>query len=69
MTYSNGVFPWALFQWHRTFPSREAEQTARESLDFLIEKMTSPEGFIRPVGNRGWCTRKKTANGTNSRWK
>nr|MBO2496621.1 glycosyl transferase [Bacillota bacterium] len=57
MTYSNGVFPWALFQWHRTFPSREAEQTARESLDFLIEKMTSPEGFIRPVGNRGWCTR------------
>lgn len=63
MTYSNGVFPWALFQWHRTFPSREAERTARESLDFLIDKMTSPEGFIRPVGNRGWCTRKK-----NSQW-
>lgn len=56
MTYSNGVFPWALFHWHRTFPSREAEQTARESLDFLIEKMTAPGGFIRPVGNQGWCT-------------
>jgi hypothetical protein len=56
MTYSNGVFPWALFHWHATFPSREAEQVAKESLDFLIEKMTGSKGAIRPIGNRGWCT-------------
>jgi hypothetical protein len=61
MTYSNGVFPWALFHWYATFPSSEAEQAAKDSLDFLIEKMTGSHDVIRPIGNRGWCTPQGTS--------
>lgn len=61
MTYGNGVLPWALFAAYRVTGSRGALETARTSLDFLIMKMTAPQGWIRPVGNRGWCTRESRA--------
>lgn len=63
MTYGNGVLPWALFQSYRVTRHSAALQIARDTLNFLIEKMVSPEGIIRPIGNRGWCTRKR-----RSRW-
>ncbi len=57
ITYGNGVMPWALFMAYPVTQRRQTLDIARESLDFLIEKMTDPQGVIRPVGNQGWCTR------------
>ncbi|MCL6598188.1 MAG: glycosyl transferase [Alicyclobacillus macrosporangiidus] len=56
MTYSNGVFPWALWHAWTVLQDTAVEQIARDSLAFLVEKMTAPEGWIRPIGNQGWCT-------------
>lgn len=63
MTYSNGIFPWALFRSWQATGHREALETAGASLDFLIDKMTAPQGWIRPIGNHGWCS-----PGTRSLW-
>ncbi|QYY44153.1 glycosyl transferase [Aneurinibacillus thermoaerophilus] len=63
MTYSNGVFPWAMLHAYNVTEKQETRQIAKESLDFLIEKMTAPQGWIRPIGNRGWCTEE-----TRSKW-
>jgi len=57
MTYGNGLLPWALAVACRATGNREALKIAGDSLQFLIARMTSPEGHIRPVGNQGWCTR------------
>lgn len=57
VTYGNGVLPWALFAAYPASGSETTRRVARESLDFLAEKMTAPEGWIRPVGNRGWASR------------
>jgi hypothetical protein len=61
MTYSNGLLPWALFEAHDAFGTSGALDAARDSFRFLAERMAAPEGAIRPIGNRGWCTRKGTA--------
>jgi hypothetical protein len=57
MSYGNGVLPWSLFRSYAVTGNEEALAVACESLDFLISRMTAPDGRIRPVGNRGWCTR------------
>lgn len=57
MSYGNGVLPWSLFWSYAVTGNEEALKVARESLDFLIGCMATPDGRIRPVGNRGWCTR------------
>lgn len=57
MTYGNGVIPWGLLHAYGVTEREETRDIAKESLDFLIEKMTGEQGVIRPVGNRGWCTR------------
>ncbi|MCL1632497.1 glycosyltransferase [Sporolactobacillus sp. CPB3-1] len=56
MTYGNGVLPWALFRSFQVTGNSDALLIAGESLDFLIDKMTSERGNIRPIGNHGWCT-------------
>ncbi|CAJ1003852.1 MAG: glycosyl transferase [Brevibacillus sp.] len=56
MTYGNGVLPWALFSAYRVTKREETLEIAKESLHFLIAKMTGQNGVIRPIGNRGWCT-------------
>ena len=61
MTYSNGLLPWSLFEAHAAFGGKETLQTARDTFRFLAERMAAPAGAIRPIGNRGWCTRKWTA--------
>lgn len=59
VTYGNGVLPWALFWAYMVTQRAETLLVARESLHFLIAAMTAPEGWIRPIGNRGWYTREK----------
>ena len=61
MTYSNGLLPWSLFEAYAAFGGEETLQTARDSFGFLAEQMAAPAGAIRPIGNRGWCTRKRIA--------
>lgn len=55
ITYGNGVMPWGLWYAYEYTEKKEVGQIAKESLDFLIEKMTNSKGYIRPVGNKGWC--------------
>lgn len=55
MTYSNGILPWALYKAYQMTDNPEILQAARDALNFLIEKMTTPQGWLRPIGNRGWC--------------
>jgi hypothetical protein len=55
ITYANGLLPWALFVAYRYHRRTETMQVAKESLDFLVDKMNGQDGVIRPIGNRGWC--------------
>jgi hypothetical protein len=61
ITYSNGIIPWALLKSWTVTGNDQARTIARQSLDFLIQKITTPAGHLRPVGNKGWCTRTKLA--------
>ena len=61
MTYANGILPAALLAAYLRSGRRETGDIARRMLDFLIEKMTAAEGWIRPIGNKGWCTREHCA--------
>lgn len=56
LTYSNATLPWALLYSHEIDSHAESLEVGLEALEFLIERMTSPEGWIRPIGNRGWAT-------------
>jgi uncharacterized protein YyaL (SSP411 family) len=55
ITYANGLLPWALFVAYRYHGRAETLEVAKESLDFLMDKMSGRDGVIRPIGNRGWC--------------
>ncbi|WP_248927653.1 glycosyl transferase [Paenibacillus hamazuiensis] len=57
MSYGNGLLPWSLFHAYDVTGNRDTLVAAEESLAFLIERMTAPQGWLRPVGNDGWCTR------------
>ncbi|WP_426451887.1 glycosyl transferase [Paenibacillus sp. S-38] len=61
LTYGNGLLPWALLRSYSVTGNPEALDAARRTLDFLTERMTAPQGWIRPVGNRGWCDRTSQA--------
>jgi len=61
MTYSNGLLPWALFEAYTAFGGRDTLSAARDTFGFLSERMAAPGGAIRPIGNRGWCTRERAA--------
>ncbi len=56
MTYSNGVLPWAMLRTYRFTQRPETLKTGLESLSFLLDVMTADEGWLRPIGNEGWCT-------------
>lgn len=57
MSYGNGLLPWSLLLAHRVTGNRQSLEIAESSLQFLISQMTAPQGWIRPVGTEGWCTR------------
>jgi len=68
MTYSNGVFPWAMLRTSRYTLRQETYRKGRESLRFLVEAMDAREGGrrrLRPIGNDGWCT---SDSGAVSQW-
>jgi hypothetical protein len=56
MTYSNGVLPWAMLRTYRFTERPETLTTGLESLSYLLEVMSSEEGWLCPIGNEGWCT-------------
>ncbi|BCJ85675.1 glycosyl transferase [Effusibacillus dendaii] len=62
ITYGNGVLPWGLFYAYSVTHRQDTLDIAKESLDFLIEKMTGNQGRISPIGNQGWCTREQRSN-------
>lgn len=55
MSYGNGVLPWSLWLAAQSGSRPESLAVARDSLDFLTERMTAPGGWVRPVGNNGWA--------------
>lgn len=63
MTYSNGVLAWALLRTYRESRKPETLKNGLDSLSYLVETMTAEEGWLRPIGNDGWCTSE-----TISRW-
>jgi len=63
MTYGNGVLPWSLLQAYEATGNRQSLNAALEALEFLAERMTAPQGWIRPVGNLGWA-----AKGFQAQW-
>ncbi|MFC4600211.1 hypothetical protein [Cohnella hongkongensis] len=65
MTYSNGVLPWAMLRVYRFTKRAESYRVGMESLGFLVEAMTAEEGWLRPIGNEGWCAHDSSAI---SRW-
>jgi hypothetical protein len=62
LTYANGLLPWALFVAYQYHRRKETLKVAKESLDFLVEMMSSESRVIRPIGNRGWCDRERRAD-------
>ncbi|QYR20227.1 glycosyltransferase [Paenibacillus sp. sptzw28] len=57
LTYGNAMLPWALFKAARISGRDELKKAAKESLDFLISKTFSPEGYFKPIGSHGWQLR------------
>lgn len=57
LTYSNGLLPWAMITAGDFLQHERYLHIGTEALDFLLEKMVHPQGFIEPVGNRQWCTK------------
>ncbi|MED4600673.1 glycosyltransferase [Paenibacillus validus] len=61
LTYGNSTLPWALLNAARITGRTDLKETARESLDFLVSKTFSPEGYFKPVGSHGWQLRGEAA--------
>jgi hypothetical protein len=53
LTYVNGRMPQALFEAHQEMKYPHSLQTAKESIDFLLEVQMVNGTFV-PIGNRGW---------------
>lgn len=55
MTYDNAVMPWALFEAYRLEGQGRWREVAEASLEGLLARMRTPEGRVRPIGNRGFA--------------
>ncbi|ACV57826.1 hypothetical protein [Alicyclobacillus acidocaldarius] len=55
MTYDNAVMPWALFEAYALTGEARWREVAEASLDGLLARMRAPEGWLRPIGNRGFA--------------
>ncbi|WP_067932333.1 glycosyl transferase [Alicyclobacillus kakegawensis] len=62
LNYSNGLLPWAMWVAWRVGGRETTRRIAEASLDFLVQQMSGEDGRIRPIGNRGWCTREWRAD-------
>ncbi len=61
LAYGNGSLPWSLLEACQASGSESGLKTGLLTLDFLTERMMSPQGSIRPVGNHGWGTKDRLA--------
>lgn len=61
LTYGNSMLPWALLKAFRISDRVSLKETAKESLDFLISKTFSKEGYYKPIGSHGWLLRDGTS--------
>lgn len=61
MTYDNAVMPWALFEAASLVGEPRWRDIAETSLAALVERMRAPEGWLRPIGNRGFADPVHTA--------
>jgi hypothetical protein len=57
LTYGNSMLPWALLKAFRISDRVSLKETAKESLDFLVSKTFSKEGYYKPIGSHGWMLR------------
>ncbi|WP_126429064.1 glycosyl transferase [Brevibacillus marinus] len=57
VTYSNGTLPWGLLCAYEVTQDQQVLAVGTESLAFLLQLSMNEKGQIRPVGNKGWCTR------------
>lgn len=62
MTYSNGVLPWAMLRTYRFTERIDTLNTGIESLSYLLELMTTDEGWLRPIGNESWGNSKSVSH-------
>lgn len=61
MTYDNAVMPWALFEAYALLGETRWREVAEASLEGLLVRMRAPEGWLRPIGNRGFASPGYTA--------
>lgn len=61
LTYSNGTLPWGLLCAYEVLKDEQLLVAGTESLAFLLDLSKNEKGHIRPVGNKGWCTRDNRA--------
>lgn len=62
LTYSNALLPWSLWQVVKLTGDKKVRSVAEESLGFLQGVMLEGDPpYVRPIGNRGWGTRKGIA--------
>jgi len=59
ITYSNGILPHALILAGETMDDKDMYNTGIQSLKWLLEIQTAPEGHLSVIGNEGWFTRNK----------
>ncbi len=59
LTYSNAIFPYALALAYKTTGNETYLEIAKESIKFLEQETTTPEGVPSPIGQDGWYFRGK----------
>ncbi|MZQ83275.1 glycosyltransferase [Paenibacillus sp. 5J-6] len=57
LTYGNSMLPWALLKASYISKTISLKETAKESLDFLVSKTFTKEGYYKPIGSHGWQLR------------
>ncbi len=57
LAYANGKLPHALLLWGRRLGRADFTDAALDSLRWLVEIQTAPEGHLSPIGSAGWYRR------------
>jgi hypothetical protein len=51
------MLPWALFKASQLSDRADMQEAAKESMDFLVSKTFSDDGYFKPIGCHGWLPR------------
>ncbi len=57
LTYANAKLPHALLLSGQWLQRRDMIETGLQSVEWLLDVMTEPDGMLSPVGNNGWYPR------------